>query len=378
MSIFNRHPQDHVGIWFEQRRKLGINDTICWARYTPKWGLLKMHKFQHGNGDGMSVILHMLNEAGHGDTLIPTSRESCVPSKKELKRIQKNNKPYPKNIKWRYWNPDIRQTKSTFNTLFFSKEETKLIEDNAMSLNVPLTTLALWSLNKAVSRHLLEPEQAYTWFYPVNLRGAVDYGTKYANYSSGFYLPVTGNIDIQTLHQQIRHKLKSGEHWLSWQQAKISKYLPRFVIRYLYQYLSKKQFYAGSFSAMGTWSKEAIPTSDMTSKMASDIALETSLTSTTKVQEDLSQERWFGCPPGTKNYPISNCVINWNGQLSLTLKLHPSIGDDSVGVTTLYDWGQGLLSEQDTTVNVRSNRERILSYSYDDAVPNNNSKKNRR
>jgi len=352
-----RHPKDHVGIWFEQRRKLGINDTICWARYTPESGTLNMHKFQHGNADGMSVILYMLKQAGHGDTEIPKCRELSPPSRKELKVIQKNMKAYPTKIKWQYWNPDIKQTESTFNTLFFSKEETKFIEEKATALNVPLTTLALWALNQSISRHLLKPAQEYTWFYPVNLRGAVDYGTEYANYASGFYLAVSSDISVQALHQRIRHKLRSREHWLNWQQAKIAKYLPGFALRCLYQYIAKKQFYAGSFSAMGTWSKEAVVSPEIPQQ------------SHKKVRQDLSRERWFGCPPGTKNYPISNCVINWNGQLSLTLKLHPAIrGDAENSLITLCDWGQGLLGAHGTAQDEGGMRESVLTYHYDDAV----------
>src|SRR5690554_7231180 len=80
------------------------------------------------------------------------------------------------------------------------------------------------------------------------LRGAVSHGTDYANYSSGFYLPVNDNISIPELNQRIRNKLKSGEHWLNWQQANIAKYLPGIVIRWIYKAISKKNYYAGNFS----------------------------------------------------------------------------------------------------------------------------------
>ena len=32
-------------------------------------------------------------------------------------------------------------------------------------------------------------------------------------------------------------------------------------------------------------------------------------------------------PPGTPNFPISVGLITWNGRLSITLKVHPSISD---------------------------------------------------
>ncbi|WP_156506121.1 hypothetical protein, partial [Oleiphilus sp. HI0117] len=68
MSIFQRHPKDHVALWFEQRRKLGVSDDIYWGRYTPHTSeqeeALKVDIFQHANGDGMSIMKHMLNDLG--------------------------------------------------------------------------------------------------------------------------------------------------------------------------------------------------------------------------------------------------------------------------------------------------------------------------
>lgn len=347
MDMYKRHPQDHVGIWFEERRKLGVSDTICWARYTPESGDLKVKKYQHANADGMSVVLHTFKEAGYSDEKIPNCRETAPPSRRQLKDIQNKATPYPKKIKWSYWAPEKRQTTSEFNTLFFSQQETLQIEQRAKSLKVPVTTLALWALNRSASKHLLEPAQQYTWFYPVNLRGAVDYGTKYANYSSGIYLPVENDISITDLHQRIRTKLKSGEHWTAWNQAKIAKWLPGFVIRKLYQYIGKNQFYAGSYSAMGNWSKNVIPEKES--------------------QNDLRKERWFGCPPGTKNYPISNCVINWNGQLSLTLKIHPSIIEDSrTALTALCTWGNLLLDMESFDSASVISEGKVLPYSFDE------------
>lgn len=350
MSIFKRHPQDHIALWFEQRRKLGVSDTIYWARYTPDTDSINMREFQHAHGDGMSIMKYMLNELGYPDTVIPLCKEKAEPTKAQLKHIQQNIQPYPKTIKWLFWQPEKKLAENSLETLFFSQQETQEIEQRAKGLNVPVTTLILWALNRSAAKHLLENSQEYTWFYPVNLRGAVDYGTDYANYSSGFYLPVTGDISIEELQQRIRNKLKSGEHWLNWQQAKIAKYLPNFIIRWLYKLISKKYFYAGNFSAMGNWMSE-----DDTAQK------------TTKFKEDLTKERWFCCAPGTKNYPISACILTWNKQLGLTLKLHPSIVKNDKTVTeTLCTWGEGLLEGQVFLPEQAKQQKRIVSYRYKD------------
>lgn len=349
MSIFERHPKDHVGKWFEQRRKLGICDTVYWGRYTPEKNDLKMQEFQHAHGDGMSIMKHMLTESGHSDVTIPLCRETGLPTKEQLKKIKAGLTPYPKKVKWLFWQENNKLKNNSLETLFFSKQDTQQIEARSKSLGVPLTTLVLWALNRSVAKNLMQPSQEYSWFYPVNLRGAVDYGTDYANYSSGFYVPLNEEISVQALNEKIRNKLKSGEHWFNWQQAKISRYLPNAVIRWLYKFISNRQFYAGNFSAMGEWFN---PNDER------DVASQAHL------KEDLSKERWFCCAPGTKNYPISSCMMIWNGQLSLTLKLHPSIvKNEHVALDTLCAWGETLTEEGISPVEAKKDN-RVVSYHY--------------
>jgi len=348
MSIFERHPKDSVGIWFEERRKLGVSDTIFWARYKPESNTLDMSEFKHANGDGMSIMLHMLKEAGIDNARVPICRESKPPTKTQLKTIRGKLKPYPKKIKWLFWKPKNKLVKNSLDTLLLTTKETDAINQKAKSLGVPVTTLILWSLNRAVYKHLMAASQEYTWFYPVNLRGALDYGTDYANYSSGFYLPVNGNITLEEMHKRVSEKLKSGEHWSNLQQAKIAKILPGFVVRLVYRLMSKKFFYAGNFSAMGSWPEKML---------ASQI---------NPIEKgDLRKERWFCCAPGTKNYPISSCIMTWNGQLSLTLKLHPAIvKDHNVSIDTLCEWGNQLLSEKIDFFGDGQASKRVVSYHY--------------
>lgn len=360
MSIFQRHPKDHVALWFEQRRKLGVSDDIYWGRYTPHTSeqeeALKVDIFQHANGDGMSIMKHMLNDLGYTSVKIPKCRETGEPDTQELKAIKAKVQPYPKRVKWRFWKADNQVSQNSVDTLFFDRYETAAIEQRAKSLDIPLTTFILWALNRSAAKHLLADSkncnQSYSWFYPVNLRGAANFGTDsdYANFSSGFYIPLEADISPTQLNDRIRERLKSREHWLHWQQAKIAKYLPGFMIRFLYRYLSNKSFYAGNFSAMGNWLDE--DTSALPSKQAEAVSA-------------LQKERWFCCAPGTKNYPISSCVMKWNGQLGLTLKLHSSIvKDDKVSLETLCDWGNELFEDNLFDINSAVGRNQIVSYKY--------------
>src|SRR5690554_3795810 len=78
---------------------------------------------------------------------------------------------------------------------------------------------------------------------------------------------------------------------------------------------------------MGNWLSQEDPTS-------------------TTAQEDIAKERWLCCAPGTKNYPVSGCIMTWNNQLSLTLKLHSSVAKDNhSSIETLCTWGEELLED---------------------------------
>jgi hypothetical protein len=132
----------------------------------------------------------------------------------------------------------------------------------------------------------------------------------------------------------------------------VSRYLPGIVIRWLYKFISQRQFYAGNFSAMGDWFNDADSTLPKCKSRS---------------QDDLSKERWLCFAPGTKNYPISSSIITWHGELSLNLKLHPSIvKNEDVALETLCGWGECLLEGGRINPQEAKEQKRIISYTYSD------------
>jgi len=321
-----RHRLDHIGIWFEQRRKLGINDNILLGHYPEQAQQPSQYIYQHGNMDGISCLIHRFDELGIDYNKVPLSRDTSEPCKKRLALIKKKSVTYSKSIKWLYWNKSRTQAQDHLYTALFTEQQTHEIQKKAKFSKVSMNTLLFWSLNKACSELLIEPGQNYSWLYPVNMRGAIDYGTPYSNYSSGFYVQLNAHTRLFDLHQMIRQRLKSGQHWVSWKESKIAKYLPRFALRILYRYLSSQQFYAGSFSSLGEW----IATQDKAKNGS----------------EDGEIGWWYICAPGTANYPVSNCAVIYNGKLSCTLKLHKYItSSPSQCKEVLTRWSQYLLSD---------------------------------
>lgn len=301
-----RHKQDHVGIWFEQRRKLGVKDNILMARYSAETQQTVQKKYQHGHMDGIGCLIHFFESFRLNYNNIPLSRDKNEPNRQQFKKIKKNSRPYLKSIQWRYFGVGKPSAEENIYSALFTREQTHAIKKKADANGVSLNILLFWALNKACANSLIKQGQHYSWFYPVNMRGVIDYKTKYSNYSSGFYLTLDADISLAELRKIISQNLKTGQYWLSWKEAKIAKYLPGFILRLLYRYISQHQFYAGSFSSLGEW------TTSGARKEKNNIS-------------SPNNDNWYACAPGSANYPISNGALVCNSKLSCTLKLHPTI-----------------------------------------------------
>ncbi len=299
-----RHKKDHIGIWFEQRRNLGVNDNILMARSVSNETTQKI--YQHADMDGVSCLMHFFDSFGLTYNKPPLSKAKNEPGRQEFKAIKKCSENYETRIQWQHWNPEKHSKVEHLYSALFTLEQTQAIQERVSIEKTSLNTWLFWTLNKACAEKLIKPSQSYSWFYPVNLRGAIDYKTLYSNYSSGFYLSLNSETSLSELSNMIRKKLKTGQYWVSWRSAKVSQFLPGFILRMLYRYLSKKQFYAGSFSSLGEWT--AVKPKKESRESCKEIS-----------------EDWFACAPGTANYPISNGILICNGKLSCTLKLHPAI-----------------------------------------------------
>ncbi len=316
--------RDYIAMWFEVRNDMGISDTMNIGPMDKSSGSVSWHHFSHAAMDGVGGVSSILREQGYPCKELPKGSDRDEPSFFQLLRKKNPNKDiHPKNIKWKLNYPVGNDNSAAISTCYFDTETTNRIKRNAKLNKVALSTFALWALNKSISKNLLEANQSYYWFYPVNLRGAVSTDTDTGNFSSGVNVCVENNIKPRSLQQNIRQKLQSKEYWMTWKLAHIGKYIGKKGIKYLYKSMSTKNFYAGSFSFLGAW---PLPDDD-------------------NPPQD-PQQVWVSCGIGTKNYPVSTGIMEWHGQLSLGLKLHPWIADNgSITQKCLSDWQHYLLQE---------------------------------
>lgn len=323
--INSRKNTDYIAMWFDVRKELGISDAMSIGRLNKLNGVIDWKQYPHSKMDGLGGVATMLREYGYPCYPLPVGRDNSEPSflNALLASLKEKKDSHSKSISWKKNYICGYDNEAVINTHFFTENETKQIKANGKKRKVALSTYILWALNKSIADNLLSSKQSYFWFYPVNLRGAVEGKGDTSNFSSGVNVCVSNDIHARDLQSRIREKLRSSEYWMTWKLAHIGRFIGMQGVRSLYKKMSEKNFYAGSFSYLGSWplKDESNPKKD-------------------------ENEAWVTCGIGTKNYPVSTGVMEWYGQLSLGLKLHPWIANDErIGKKCLSDWKNNLLQE---------------------------------
>ena len=308
--------KDYIAQWYEVREEYGVPDQIHCFLHNQQTQTTDWHHFRHRDMDGISMIATMKKTLGYKSETLPQCREAQEPgfwqTWQRVRRSPKNKAA--KIVRWR--NADDSSVNTEFFSCanepdFFVLDSTVLhrLKQQAEECKVSCASLTLAALNKAVFEHCLEPDSQAWWFYPVNVRGA-DPATHTGNRSSGFYLALNANSSAADIHALVKQKLAAQEHWWLWKMAHIGRFIGKSGVRFIYQRLSQRQFYLGSFSYLGNWSLPDHP------------ALLLGV-----------------CGAGSANYPIATGITECNGQLTLALKFHPSLPAAATRQTLcLHSW----------------------------------------
>ena len=117
--------------------------------------------------------------------------------------------------------------------------------------------------------------------------------------------------------------MKAKQHWKNWKLANLGKLIGERGVSIVYKFTSGKQFYAGSCSNLGTW-----PLIDARNP---------------PIEHD---RQLVAVAPGTANYPVSSCMVDWNGSIALTLKLNPYICRDQTQLKKLLkQWYEEIITD---------------------------------
>ena len=335
--------KDYIAMWFQARKACGIGDRMNVGLLNKTTDEINWFEFAHSQMDGLGGLTTILREHDYPCHELPTIADKSAPTHwQQIKMLFAGGKMNaPKAMRWKTTFPDHVATSlsaaaelgdeagqrpqysndAPIVNAYFSKADTIAIKKLARKHKVALNIYLFWALNRAVAEQLLASQQDYYWLYPVNLRGALPDIPETGNCSSGINVLLNNTIAPRDIQLQVKQQIKAKSHWQLWWQAHIGKIIGEKGVRLIYQYVSERQFYAGSFSFLGSW-----PLKDENNPPLNP------------------DELWVCCGIGTKNYPVSTGILLWHEQLSLGLKLHPYIAQNiTVTEAVMQCWKQHLL-----------------------------------
>ncbi len=317
--------KDYIAMWFNVRKPYGISDTVYWGWYDPATKDIDWKTWQHADADGMIGFTNILRPMGYPCYPLPVCNETSVPSWREIRKAQKEfgQPPAANQVKWKQTYPCVYSPNDTFmpEVRSFSEEDTQKLKAWCKENKVSFGNLVYATMSKVVSARMIEGDEPFSWFFPVNVRGATGIKTESFNQASGIYIEVNKNSELQDWQAQMRLRLKSKEQWKNWKLANIGKYVGERGVALIYKLTSGKQFYAGNCSNLGEW---PLPGQDNPPRP--------------------DQRVLAAVAPGTANYPISGTTLEWYGQLTLTFKMHPYVCDSQELIAELADaWYEALM-----------------------------------
>ncbi|HQX89528.1 MAG TPA: hypothetical protein PKY03_03935 [Moraxellaceae bacterium] len=292
--------KDYVGMWYEARRRCGVDDSMWFGFYefgepTPVWKR-RSHRFS----DGIGALSELLLERGHDSGALPVSRNLQKPDWRALWRTRQVIDAPVTNIKWNHL--DVGQQHSQGHapvSLLLSIEQTQQIEATAAAVGVSLTMWLLWTADRASRSILADSNSIMSWVFPVNLRGAVDCGHPRMNHSSGLMVTLARDMAPTALRAQISARFARYEHWRTWFSLNLGRYIGQLGISALYRLVKGTPGrHTGSYSNLGEWNAPHLD--------------------------------GIACSaPGSPAYPVSVSTVLCNKRRTFACRLHPVIGGSS-------------------------------------------------
>lgn len=291
---------DYVGMWYEARRRNGVDDTMWFGFYEngdvmPVWKR-RSHRF----GDGIGGLVGLLRERGHDSGPLPSSRSMVKPGWREVWRTRRPVDMPPVAIQWHQLDPSQRHSQAHVPvSLVLSPDQTSQVEGAAKVAGVSSTVWLLWTADRASRTILADTGSVMSWVFPVNLRGAVQCDDPLMNHCSGLMVRLAGSTAPAALKQQISERFARNEHWRQWFSLTLGRYVGQTGINLLYRLVQAPAGrHTGSYSNLGEWN---VPFLDALTCSA----------------------------PGSPAYPVAVSTVLCNGRRSLACRLHPVIGGSS-------------------------------------------------
>lgn len=173
----------------------------------------------------------------------------------------------------------------------------------ARSHRVSSQAWLLWSLKEAIASELVPGSGTLAWYIPVNMHGAFPgQQRRNANFSLEVRFPLEATPD--DVQKAIRRELRLRRHWVVAKATYALSWMARpWILRLAVRMVMRQPPWQGSFNTSLATSAESL-------------GLE-------KVDE------WgIGLTPVVKTSPLGASGLEWQGLMSLSIQIHPSLSDD--------------------------------------------------
>lgn len=296
---------DYIGLWFKARKRFGIEDLVSWGWYDPDADDIEWQHAHHAERDGAGIVADGLRRKGYPCRTLPHCSFKAEPSWWEIFAARrKHPKPPVANtqINWRRVYECHPGARNEAFTTMLSADEVRTIKKIARTERVTYGNYMFAVFNQVMAKQLIQGDEPYYWFFPVNVRGAVNVPHDHFNQASGIYLAINPNSSAREWQAQLKLRIARMEHWSNWKLAHIGRFIGEKGLAWIYKKSSAKVFYIGNCTHMGRW---PLPEDDNPPRRDKQIPA--------------------GCSPGTRNYPVGISILEWYDEMSLSLRVHPAL-----------------------------------------------------
>ena len=261
--------------WFLASEATGDFMGIRYGRVPHGSDTVEWHFVSHCDCDGIGGFARLLRERGTELDELPRTQTSS----------RGNIGPL-----WRLWRRSCEVNESANRTDW----------GQLGSQRVTVNSFLLKQLDQAVRPDIRRPHLKIPWMIPVNLRGDINYDDDTENHVSCVEVRIDAEDAAESVHKQILHRLKRGEHRANYLILKLGRLIShKAKIKYLNKDRSKEaNGNIGAFSNLGVWDPEK------------------------KIQTD---DSWLFCPPVVSGQLLGAGCVTFQNRLGLVIQGNPRL-----------------------------------------------------
>lgn len=288
-------------------------DTFMMTSTTPG-NIDTIYLRHHAYGDGMAFLTDFFHEQGHSFYRQPTQIKIPKPGYIKLAKLFIEYARLSKGPKY-LWNfyerARGRLNPSDHLLIRFDDIATSKLVKLAKAQRVSVTSYLIDHINKVAKELLVKNPTQHTsnWLLPVNFRGHDGRDFDMRNRTTSLCLNLKAQATSKDIDEKIKEQMTAGMPWGAWLHSNIVKIIGLKILTYIYKNIRPSQ-YLGVFSNLGVWPNKMVP-----------------------IDDPAKLPFLYIGAPSTSLCPVALVAVTWQGQLSLTIRLHHDFFPSNDGAT---------------------------------------------